>query len=616
MAHEFGQSWSIASALLEGPLAVEGIREHYRLMARRVGIFTDMFSLRDDRGHGPEQHLDQSLEELLRKGWVEREGDLYRLTDTGRRQALAVVEEMKKGKEFLDRASSPKRVSAVTLVVHFALAALKLPAALLSGSVGLLNDALDTLMDGVSSVLVYLGFRLNRERLASFVLVVFMLATGGYTLFEAVMRIVHPVETTSDVFAFVAALASGLVCGLLWLYQKFSGLRHGSMALIAQSVDSRNHVLVALGVTAALISNLLAFPLLDRIVGLAIAVLILKSGAELLKELITSGGDAEESLSHFGFPGFQRFRKRQFQRWLAHLISTGQASDRRELIEKARSAMDFEKVHTFKGLGVHEPRWVEALIREGTEELFNRGYAAEVAGPDQGRAEQAPAGRPLRLTAKGEKLLGGLSFFETAAVQGGRNTVVAAVFAVLRAFRRTVVFAALYVGLRWVLRHLPDFDVWSGGRTLLEVSGFDLSAHELPFVAAGWLLYVTAGLVVRGATRRLHHVRTGPRRRPTKLLTDGIFALTRHPMYSCFILTYAGLGAALHSLWGAIAAVFLGGTAAAETFFEERRLTEQFGDAYRRYRRDVRTRLLPWYGWAAALPPLAAIVVGFVLRTA
>lgn len=50
------------------------------------------------------------------------------------------------------------------------LAALKLPAGLLSGSVGLLNDATDTLLDGISSLLVYAGLRFDRERTVNVVL--------------------------------------------------------------------------------------------------------------------------------------------------------------------------------------------------------------------------------------------------------------------------------------------------------------------------------------------------------------------------------------------------------------------------------------------------------------
>ena len=59
------------------------------------------------------------------------------------------------------------------------LAAIKLPAGILSGSVALINDAADTLLDALSSLVVYAGIRFNRERGANIVLVLLMLATGA-----------------------------------------------------------------------------------------------------------------------------------------------------------------------------------------------------------------------------------------------------------------------------------------------------------------------------------------------------------------------------------------------------------------------------------------------------
>jgi hypothetical protein len=67
-----------------------------------------------------------------------------------------------------------------------------------------------------------------------------------------------------------AVILFALVCLLLWVYQRFVGLRSGSLALIAQSVDSRNHVIVAASVTAGLVASLLRFGLLDTFVGLAV----------------------------------------------------------------------------------------------------------------------------------------------------------------------------------------------------------------------------------------------------------------------------------------------------------------------------------------------------------
>ena len=193
--HEYGEAWMVAAALLDGPLNLEEIKEHYRTIARRLGVFADPFKIETAGSTGPEHHLVESLKDMVRDGWITAEKDRYRLTDTGEEKAKMMLKDLEKGRKMVDKITDPKRVSLVTLIAHFVLASLKLPAALISRSVGLLNDTLDTFMDGISSVVVYFGFRLNKERLAGIVLVIFMLGTGGYTFYEALSRIISPIDT-------------------------------------------------------------------------------------------------------------------------------------------------------------------------------------------------------------------------------------------------------------------------------------------------------------------------------------------------------------------------------------------------------------------------------------
>ncbi len=89
------------------------------------------------------------------------------------------------------------------------------------------------------------------------------------------------------------------------------------MALITQSVDSRDHVIVAVSVTAGLIASLLRFPLLDTLVGLAVAVLILKSVVELTVETLRHLGEEEVDLSRYktGFlERHEQFRQAQLRK--------------------------------------------------------------------------------------------------------------------------------------------------------------------------------------------------------------------------------------------------------------------------------------------------------------
>jgi aminoglycoside phosphotransferase (APT) family kinase protein len=153
-----------------------------------------------------------------------------------------------------------------------------------------------------------------------------MVVTGGWTLYEAVRRFFVPFEPDADAFTFLATLLSAFVCLGLWVYQRYVGLRSGSMALITQSVDSCNHVIVAASVTAGLVALLLQFPLLDTLVGLAVALLILKSAIELVIEVVRSLGEESVDLSRFEFGlVYERFRQAQLREMLMHLPELSEA---------------------------------------------------------------------------------------------------------------------------------------------------------------------------------------------------------------------------------------------------------------------------------------------------
>jgi len=115
-------------------------------------------------------------------------------------------------------------------------------------------------------------------------------------------------------------------------------------------------------------------------------------------------------------------------------------------------------------------------------------------------------------------------------------------------------------------------------------------------IASPWNLLglapVAAGLaLVGGAVRSLHrhHTTVKPRGRPKALVTTGVFAISRNPIYLGFVLCLAGAAVLLGSLapWGVVIAfaVFLD---AVFVRYEEGRLADAFGEAWAEYRRKVR----------------------------
>jgi cation diffusion facilitator family transporter len=381
----------IVICLSDGPRTVADIEKQFIAFPRRFGLFIELFDHESiDRGDLT-QDLLIDLEKMEEAGWVEHQEGRYALTPLGHEKAAERLAGLRKAGMLARKLVQPQAVSQVSLGVHLGLAALKLPAGLLSGSVGLINDAADTLLDGLASLLVYAGFRLNRERAVNVVLVLLMLSTGGLTFYEAVRRFFTPLKPEVDWFAFLAAALSGLVCLVLWAYQRYVGLHSGSVALITQSVDSRNHVIVALSVTAGLIASLLHFDLLDTLVGLVVAILILKSAVELGVETIRSLREGDADLARYKMGLIERyaqFRQAQLRDWMLYLVEKGKVSTQAELRAQACQAFDFSDNPALRGFGLDRQSDTSELVEKSLQELSENGWLAgneQLSATDAGR---------------------------------------------------------------------------------------------------------------------------------------------------------------------------------------------------------------------------------------
>ena len=369
----------IAICLSDGPRTVAEIEKQFIAFPRSFGVFIELFDQQAIARGDLAAELLIDLEKMRQDGWVERHEDRYALTALGHAKAAERLAGLRRAGMLTQKLMQPQTVSQVSLGVHLGLAAIKLPAGLLSGSVGLINDAADTALDGLASLLVYAGLRLNRERAVNVVLVMLMLGTGGLTTYEAVQRFFIPFEPEVDWFAFLATSLSALVCLLLWAYQRYVGLRSGSVALITQSVDSRNHVIVALSVTAGLLASLLRFSLLDTLVGLAVALLILRSAVELGLEVLRSMGEEEADLSRYRMgllDRYEQFRQAQLRDWMLYLVDKEGSLTPDELRARACQALDLRDNPALRGLGLDGTVEASELVEQSLRELLERGWLA------------------------------------------------------------------------------------------------------------------------------------------------------------------------------------------------------------------------------------------------
>jgi hypothetical protein len=129
----------IAICLSDGPRTVSQIEKQFIAFPRRFGLFIELFDQESIERGDLTRDLLSDLERMRQAGWVERQEERYALTPLGHEKAAELLAGLRKAGMLTRKLMQPQTVSQISLGVHLGLAALKLPAGLLSGSVGLIT---------------------------------------------------------------------------------------------------------------------------------------------------------------------------------------------------------------------------------------------------------------------------------------------------------------------------------------------------------------------------------------------------------------------------------------------------------------------------------------------
>lgn len=153
-----------------------------------------------------------------------------------------------------------------------------------------------------------------------------------------------------------------------------------------------------------------------------------------------------------------------------------------------------------------------------------------------------------------------------------------AVSRVLRA-----VYVAGAVALLWLpkvpipdldIRLLPSTSMWFWTGALVTAVGLSFAVWARLYLGGNWSQAVTV-------------------KEDHQLVTSGPYALVRHPIYTGFLLGFAGCAVALGEVRGLVAVAIVLAVLVQKLRLEEKWMAEKFGDTYRAYRRRVRA-LVPF----------------------
>lgn len=310
--------------------------------------------------------LEENLRKAIEKNVLEERDGRYHLTPGGRE----IAEHMQRViPAFMKWVFSPEMASLFSLVAHVILSVLKLSVGFLSRSAGLTADGIDNAVDTLSSLLVWLGIKYDRDKLVSVFIVITMFVSVGGVALATFHKIIHPGPIQEGLIAF---LVSG-ICGLIMLglssYQYLVGTKRSNFAIMCQAVDARNHfwtsLLVCGGILLSFFAQLWNATWLyhaDAVASAIIGLMILRGAIELVQELLKEPEEGKE-VSHFMKRTEERTREKILLKWLAgQLQSTSLTGEELEERFTADFCEQTPKILILSGMG-YRPESGEDLHR-------------------------------------------------------------------------------------------------------------------------------------------------------------------------------------------------------------------------------------------------------------
>ena len=188
----------------------------------------------------------------------------------------------------------------VSIVVNIILFVVKLVIGVAINSVALIADAVHTLADSATSVVIIVGFKIankpsdkehpfghgRMEPIATLIVSVLLFVAGVELLEKSVHSIFHPQVTTASLGVILLITGTILIKELMARFSYILGDMIDSKALKADALHHRSDVISTALVVVALIASRFGFNYIDGIMGVCVSLIIFYSAYEIAKEAI------------------------------------------------------------------------------------------------------------------------------------------------------------------------------------------------------------------------------------------------------------------------------------------------------------------------------------------
>jgi len=292
-----------------------------------------------------EQQINVQLEckRLIEKGLLRlNEEKKYELTENRIEEAEKSAREMKRALSSIrSQYLSPTAAARNTVIADFFLAIMKLLAGFFSNSVGLIADGADAAIDTASASVVWAGIKFKKELAGTLIIILMMFITASSVGYESITKIIETLTATTQpiLMPYLIIIVEGIALTaavILHFYQRYVGKNNGSLALISQSIDSKNHIYVAGAVIIGAIFSMFGIYFVDALIGAFVASRILMDGFSLSKEVLSSVKGEEIDFSKYKMPleGHRHLsRLETFRAWILYSMKEDNLTTKEELIK-------------------------------------------------------------------------------------------------------------------------------------------------------------------------------------------------------------------------------------------------------------------------------------------
>lgn len=188
------------------------------------------------------------------------------------------------------------RTSVIGILVNIFLAAFKAGAGLLAGSIAIVLDAVNNLTDALSSLITIAGIKLAKKRpnhkhpfgygrieyFSTILISLLILFAGVTSVIESVKKIAAQEIPDYSLITVIIVTASVGAKFLLGRYVKKQGETYNSDALVASGAEASLDAAVSASTLLGALVTFLFHISIDGIIAAIIALLIVKTGAEML----------------------------------------------------------------------------------------------------------------------------------------------------------------------------------------------------------------------------------------------------------------------------------------------------------------------------------------------